>query len=270
MSAINIFIIYHKNVYQENTQGFSDAEIREIFRWVSVNEAIPKINDGWIPPECLLRESAMTVYNPLLQMSNFYQNSVFFHLYWNRDLLKSKYVGFAQYDMGVDSATVREIVALTDLDDSSVFGAYLFEFGALFDVLDSDAWAECFIKPYNDYYNTKHRLTDVSDLPLLLFHTFILPKWFFIHMMGFVDKMYVGVLRQLGWNTRHLAGTLERVFALCIAFGIREQKFRNVVVWSGVTHKESQHTGDSLRGISAGLEAATADAATADAATANP
>jgi hypothetical protein len=251
MSNLNIYIIYHKNAYVENTAGFPELDI---FTWVAVNESVEKVNDSWIPKGRLLKEWAMPVYNPLMQMSNFYQNSVFFHLYWNSELLSSKYVGFAQYDMGFDVGGLKGIISKIGDDDvgDKIFGAYPFEFNAIYGVLGSADWHECFMKPYNDYYSTSHKLDDISQVPLLLLHTFIMPKWFFLHMMGFVDKMYVGVLRSLGWNTRHLAGTLERVFALCIAFGIKENKFRMVSLWSGVNHIDSQHTGDSLRGISVG------------------
>jgi hypothetical protein len=251
MSNLNIYIIYHKNVYQENTAGFADLHN---FTWVAVNESILKINDDWIPKERLLKEWTMPVYNPLMQMSNFYQNSVFFHLYWNPELLSSKYVGFAQYDMGFDVSALQGIIngiGAGDVGDK-IFGAYPFEFNAIYGVLGPAEWDECFMKPYNNYYSTMHKIGDISDVPLLLLHTFIMPKWFFLHMMGFVDKMYVGVLRSLGWNTRHLAGTLERVFALCIAFGIKENKFRMIGLWPGVNHIDSQHSGDSLRGISVG------------------
>jgi hypothetical protein len=231
--------------------GFANLDI---FTWVAVNESIEKINDDWIPKDRLLKEWTMPVYNPLMQMSKFYQNSVFFHLYWNPHLLKSKYVGFAQYDMAFDVDALGEIINKIGEDDGGdkIFGAYPYVLNTIYDILGAAEWEECFMKPYNDYYSTMHRLEDISTLPLLLLHTFIMPKWFFLHMMGFVDKMYVGILRALGWNTQHLAGTLERVLALCIGFGIKENKFRIVKLWSGVNHIDSQHTGDSFRGITVG------------------
>lgn len=252
---INIYIIYHKNVYIKNTSSFTNEEIADNFIWVGVNESISKFNDDWINGDCLLQEWTMPVYNPLLQMSNFYQNSVFFHLYWNRSLLKSKYVGFAQYDMEFDSVALRHIFDDVETDSGDkVFGAYPYNFDIIFDILNLASWEECFMKPYNKYYNTEHVLTDISGIKLFLYHTFIIPKWFFIHMMDFVEKMYIGVLRKLNWNTRHLAGTLERVFALCIAFGIKENKFRQVYIWQGVKHNETQRTADTLRGIIAGSD----------------
>ena len=253
MSNLNIYIIYHKNAYKENTAGFSDEELRAHFTWISVNESIVKVDDEWIPAGQRIKECNMPVYDPLMQMTNFYQNSFFFHLYWNPELLSSKYVGFAQYDMGFDVPALRNIIAGLEGDGGDkIFGAYPYEFDAIYGVLDENEWDKCFMKPYNEYYSTSHKLADVTEIPLFLLHTFIIPKWFFFHMMGFVNKMYKGVLRALGWNTRHLAGTLERVFALCISFGIKENKFRMVGHWSGVHHIDSQHTGDILRGISVG------------------
>jgi len=245
-----IYIIYHKNTYPENTSSFSDLELRKHFVWVAVNESILKIEDKWIPSECLVKEWELNTYLPLLQMSNFYQNSVFFHLYWNKDLLKSKYIGFAQYDMNFSSVENRNIFRMIENDvGDKVFGSYPYNFQAIYGILTKPMWEEYFLNPYNEYYNTSHSFNDIEDIPLFLLHTFIIPKWFFLHMMGFVEKMYIGILRALQWNTRHLAGTMERVFALCISFGIKENKFRLVTQWDGVNHIDTQRVSDPFRGI---------------------
>jgi hypothetical protein len=89
MKPLTFFIIYHDKVFQENTAGFSPTEL-EAFTWVAVNERIPKQDPEWIPKNSLLKEYEMKIHSPFYQMLNFYQNSVFFHLYWNKDLITSK------------------------------------------------------------------------------------------------------------------------------------------------------------------------------------
>jgi hypothetical protein len=71
-------------------------------------------------------------------------------------------------------------------------------------------------------------------------------------MMDFVNQILPGVLKALNWETRHLAGTLERVFALCISCGIMEGRFHNILKLDGITHDETQHEEDLLRGIQRG------------------
>ena len=68
--------------------------------------------------------------------------------------------------------------------------------------------------------------------------------------MPFVEKLTPEILRVLGWETRHLAGTLERIFALCISCGILEGNL-NLIHLNGFQHVEHQHSEDKLRGIHA-------------------
>jgi hypothetical protein len=68
-------------------------------------------------------------------------------------------------------------------------------------------------------------------------------------MMRFIDKNMNTILKSLGWNTQHLAGTLERVFALCISCAILEGKLRRVIPLKGFVNKGDQRLDDAFRGI---------------------
>lgn len=247
MKPLNFFIIYHDKLFQENTAGFP-ADFP--FTWVAVNEKIPKVFPEWVPKNSLLKEYEMKIHNPLQQMTNFYQNSVFFHLYWNKELINSKYIGFGQYDM---SYAAEEFIKVYDTlkDDTAdkIIPAFLYPFDALCAKEMRNVWEEIFIKPYNSYYGTSHTLKMIEHLPLCLLHTFIMPTWFFLHMMPFVESLLPKLLKAMNWDTRHLAGHLERVFALCISCGIVEGKFRALVPLRGISHIDAQHSVDELRGI---------------------
>jgi hypothetical protein len=71
-------------------------------------------------------------------------------------------------------------------------------------------------------------------------------------MMPFVENLMPRILKTLQWETRHLAGTLERIFALCISCGIIEGKFREILQLHGFQHVDQQHSEDSLRNIKQG------------------
>jgi hypothetical protein len=73
-------------------------------------------------------------------------------------------------------------------------------------------------------------------------------------MMPFVEHLLPRILETLQWDTRHLAGTLERVFALCISCAITEGKFRHILKLEGIEHVDNQHSEDILRGIAAGSQ----------------
>jgi hypothetical protein len=245
MKPLSFFIIYHDNLFQENTSGIPEG----ICTWVAVNEKIPKVFPEWVK-NSLLKEYEMKIHNPLQQMTNFYQNSVFFHLYWNKELINSKYIGFGQYDMSFKAEEFMKVYE-TLIDDTAdkIIPVFMYPFAALGRKEDYGVWEEIFLKPYNSYYGTSHKLNTIEHLPLCLLHTFIMPTWFFLHMMPFVESVLPKLLKVLNWETRHLAGHLERIFALCISCGIVEGKFRSLVPLKGVSHNDAQHSVDMLRGI---------------------
>ena len=73
-------------------------------------------------------------------------------------------------------------------------------------------------------------------------------------MMEFIEHILPTSLKFLNWETRHLAGTLERVIALSISCAILEGKFRHVTPLEGCVNNKNQHTGDEMRGIPKGSD----------------
>jgi hypothetical protein len=249
-SPLTFYIFFHKDLFEQNTADFTEEERQKWFSWVALNEKIPKQFPKWLPPSSLLCEYTMPKYNPMYQMMNFYQNSGFLHLYWNSHLINTRYIGFGQYDMKYDANEFRQIIRTLENDGGDkMIAAYTYPFGHLFDCLTPAQWEVHFLEPYNQYYHMNHTLNDLSKVPLALLHTFIIPKWFFLHMMPFVEKSIPSILSALQFETRHLAGTLERVFALCISCAILENKFKTMIKVNGISHEEHQHDEDALRGI---------------------
>ena len=67
--------------------------------------------------------------------------------------------------------------------------------------------------------------------------------------MTFVEHSANVLLSALNKQTRHLAGSLERVFGLCIACGLVEGRLKGYTIQKGVSHISEQHTDDAFRGI---------------------
>jgi len=254
MDICKLYIVFHKTLFAKNTEEFTIEECKRWLRWYAVNEGIEKKIPDWMPEDCLIEEYKLRVYDPLYQISKSYQNSTFFHLFWNQELLKEKYIGFAQYDMRIQPDGFRNAVRLMEKQNDLCFVMYCYPFQAMFTNFSPDDFEKFIVKPYNTFYGTKHTLMDLHDKPLPLLHTFILPKWFFLHMMRFVEENHVNVWRMLKFDPRHYAGTMERVFAICIVFGMLEGKFSDILQLNGFTNNEAQRDEDAFRNIAGGSE----------------
>ncbi len=253
VKTLSFCIVFHQRLFYSNTKDFTREEIEKYFLWIGVNEKIPKQIADKAKDYPILYEYKMPHHCPLFQMLNFYQNSVFFHLARNPDLIPCKYIGFGQYDMKIQADKFRAIANLLENDTADkIIGVFPYDFITLYNLLNPQQWKEYFLKPYNEFYGTSHTLEALQPVPLFLLHTFILPKWFFLHMMRFVEHLLPTTLKMLNWDTKHLAGTLERIFALCISCGIVEGKFRHLFMLEGMTHEGDQHEADELRGIQKG------------------
>lgn len=256
MHPLTFYIVFHKELYERNTKSFTQEELQTYFTWIGVNEKIPKVIPLWLSHLPILYEYKMEHHCPLYQMLNFYQNSVFFHLYHNKSLLKSKYIGFGQYDMSIDAGVMRQIIQnIQTSTHRTLYGFFLYPSISLFNLLNENDWNDIFFNPYFEQRGLQHTYQSIQHLPLALLHTFIIPQNIFIDMMGFVEKIYPLILKKLNWDTAHLAGTLERVFALFLNCQIKEDTLQVFMNVNGIQHIDDQHSEDTLRGIASGKEA---------------
>lgn len=240
---LTFFIVFHKDLFPSNTAAFLKHERNSIFVWVGVNADVPKLIPASMVDSPIIYEFKMPLHNPMYQKNNFYQNSVFFHLYKNQNYLQSKFVGFGQYDMRFSRASIPVLA------DDHVYGYFSYGIEVISNYYPLSFWQGWFLNVYNEYYNTSHTFTDLEKYPMFMYHTFILPTSFFLHIMPFVEHDTGVILSMLGGETRHIAGTLERVFALCIACGLAEGRLKGSVNQRGISHISEQHTDDPVRGI---------------------
>ncbi len=252
---MEFYIIFHKLLFARNTDDFTENELKSWFRWYAVNEDIPKEIPDWVPKECLIEEYKLRKYDPDQQRNKSYQNSCFFHLFWNKEQMKSKYIGFGQYDMKIMAEPIRNCVTLMKEKDNFCFIMFPYEFIHVINPIPLQRWETYFLNHYNKHYETNHSFEEIANLPLALLHTFILPTPFYLDMMKFVEYAHPYIWEMIGYNQSIYAGTMERVFALCINFALIDNKFDDIFYVQGFEHNESQHMGDADRGIEKGKEA---------------
>jgi hypothetical protein len=250
---VSYFIAFHDAYYPENTRDFTPEEIEDYFIWYSVARN-PIKSEAKVP--VLLRERFLAIYDGgRMQEEHWYQNSMFFHLYWNPEIIReSRYVGFGQYDFELNKMGWDIGVHLMDGDpehDNVAIGHLVYPMAAMWDISDCDRWNKLFVQKYNEIHGTSHDMRRPSPGPFLC-HAFIIPTWFFMEMMEYIASVMPQV-RELAYIPEHYAGTLERAFAIYINFGIMEQRLRRFISFKDhptVKHNhKTQRLADPFRGI---------------------
>ena len=105
--SLEIFVVFHKNIYDENYEELTQTE-RDCLTFVAVNEILPKEYDS--SKYRVIEEWTLPQYHPELQQRlRFNENSVLRHVFEN-NLAKTDYIGFAQYDMKFPKGSIQEIL----------------------------------------------------------------------------------------------------------------------------------------------------------------
>lgn len=226
-TTTRVYIVCHKTSYPHLADAADDR-----LRWYVVNEAIPDKTIA-APAESVVREWELPTYEPELQAQGCREASAFFHALANPGLRDAAYVGFAQYDMRIPSAALD---AFEDAARDSVVAKVGIGFPVAWDdamkhaALPPPFWDElltCFGAPAG---------WKPSHVPLM--STFVLPAEALVDMVTHVNAIAPDIHAALGFDTAHLAGTLERVFGVWIAAAVGGGRLEPVDL-PGLEHDQS-------------------------------
>ena len=223
-------------------------EIGRLFIWYSVARSTIQ-SEAKVP--VLLRERFLPVYDAgRMQEEHWYQNSMLFHLWKNPSVIgASEYVGFGQYDFGLSKEGFDLCTdILKDSKSDVCIGMLPYSLDTLWQVASREAWDTMFTSRYNDRQEQNHSLIFGLWHQPLLCHAFIIPSWFFMEMMEFMD-LVLPELKELAGGERHLAGTIERALAIYLNFAFAEGRLRRCVVRHAIRHNDHQRLADPFRGI---------------------
>jgi hypothetical protein len=107
------------------------------------------------------------------------------------------------------------------------------------------------VQKYSNFFDVAVDDVDKLDtMKLALFHTFVIPVETYKRMMCFTKDILKNVTAFLGNNTRHMAGTLERVFALFLNLEIITGNMRPFEWIEGLIHDDvNLRLADAFRGL---------------------
>ena len=232
-----IYIIFHKNIYETCYKDLSSNYIDKL-KFFAVNSKIQKIVPEKFMNQIII-ERNLHNYNPLLQMCNFCEDSVFLHVLKNKELMEKEYIGFFQYDMILQNSLFETIeIALKENKNPTLFFFYKENsYRHLDQCICLKGW-EVIVNIYNSIFETNHTIQFVIQNHIPLYHTYVLPKHIFIKMMCFFEKVYPVLIELLGNETRHLPYHFERCHGIFLLF----QKVEKHLAWiqlPGITHSDT-------------------------------
>lgn len=227
-----LYIIFHKDIYEECYKELNQSYIENL-KFFAVNSKIQKA----VPQKYmnqLVIERNLPNYNPLLQMCNFCETSVFLHCLKNPQLLEKEYIGFFQYDMILQNSLFE---TLTPTQPTLYYFYKENSYRHLDQCIMLRGW-EIIISIYNRMFQTNHNIDFVCANDIPLYHCYVLPTNIFIKMMVFFEKVYPIIIELLGNEVRHLPYHFERCHGIFLLF----QKVENHLQWiqlPGITHSDT-------------------------------
>lgn len=246
-------VIGHQKFYAETLRGISEDDLKKHVKIVCVNEKKPKDIPMEFPKEIVTNEWDIPDYEPFYQQNNYYQNSFFFNLMNIVNTIDADQLGFFQYDMIITPEIFEKIKIMCESDKEASIGFYPYPIEHLFEVVKPGQW-QFIIQQYSNFFQipiNDSEIEKLENMKLPLFHTFVIPRGNYCRMMHFAKKVLQNLLTFLGNDTRHIAGTLERLFALFLNLEIITNNMKEFTWIDGLVHDDKNlRLRDDFRGIS--------------------
>ena len=229
---IQIFIVFHKYIFDECYKNIPDDILYKYFTFYAVNPIIEKHYTS--NKYKIINEWKLPIYDKTFQERGYNENSAIYHVYANNLHKDFKYIGFFQYDMKFNNNIIEFLQEnIKEIPRVYSLGCYSFNF------CNYETWNEQETLKYiiNDYvkYN-KTEVTNRDNYPL--YNSYVMPKETYEKIMRWVvqlyDKLYPWCVEPPNaTHYAHIGGIYERI----MAFGIGAENLENIVLNVSHDHK---------------------------------
>ena len=229
--SLQIFVVFHKDIFEECYKELTQEELDTYFTFVAVNPNIEKKYDA--SRYKVVREWELPMYDPELQGRGYKENSVLYHVWSNKLHEPYDRIGFFQYDMVFHKNTLSKAC------DADYYPLQVYPFQFLYETWNYEAkTAQFVVDDYARYFGKP--FTGTGEYPL--YNTFILPTTFYAEkMMPWISQLYD---KMWPWCNQppnqthfgHVAGVYERVSAIVV--GEERMRYKLLDVEHDHTYKK--------------------------------
>ena len=234
---IQIFIIFHKNIFDDCYKNISTDVLDKYFTFVAVNKNIPKQYTK--NKYKIINEWELPIYNNTFQERGYNENSAIYHIYINNLHKEYNYIGFFQYDMifkdniidylykNIEDIKNTECNEITE-NNTIYFPLELYDFNfCSYQTWNEPKTLDYVINDYEKFYNVKFSKNEKYPL----FNTYIIPINIYEKIMKWIiqlyDKIYPWCMQYPNkTHFGHIGGIYERIMGY--ALGQEKMIYKNI------------------------------------------
>jgi hypothetical protein len=225
MAEFQIFIVFHKHIFDECYQNIPGDMLYKYFTFIAVN---PSIKKYYTPDKYkIVNEWELPIYDKSFQDRGYNENSAIYHVHANQLHTPYKYIGFFQYDMKFRDDIVSFLQKnITPVPTLYSFNRYNFNFCS-YETWNEPKTREYIIHDYEQFYQKPF----TKDKQYPLFNSYIIPVETYEKVMAWVSQLYS---KLYPWTMEppnathfgHIGGIYERI----MGYAIGEEDLRYVEV----------------------------------------
>jgi hypothetical protein len=236
---IQIFIIFHKNIFDDCYKNIPADVLYKYFTFVAVNKNIPKQYTK--NKYKIINEWELPIYNNIFQERGYNENSAIYHIYINNLHKEYNYIGFFQYDMifkdniidylykNIEDIKNTECTEIIE-NNTIYFPLELYDFNfCSYQTWNEPKTLDYVINDYEKFYNVKFSKNEKYPL----FNTYIIPINIYEKIMKWIiqlyDKIYPWCMQYPNkTHFGHIGGIYERIMGY--ALGQEKMIYKNINV----------------------------------------
>jgi len=222
---IQIFIVFHKHIFDECYKNIPDDILYKYFTFYAVNKNIEKFYTQ--NKYKIVNEWELSIYDKTFQERGYNENSAIYHVYANNLHKNYKYIGFFQYDMKFNDNIIEFLQKnITQIPIIFSFGCYSFKFCS-YDTWNETDTLNYIINDYENFYKKTFTYNNNNNYPL--YNSYVIPNETYEKIMKWViqlyDKIYPWCIEKPNKSHfGHIGGIYERIMAYCIG----EENLKNI------------------------------------------